>query len=74
MSVARAKAHVAVESKKFKRAGGESPPQSLQDAKRVLAAENLAQYIEQTVAAAPSLTAEQRDRLAVLLHGAGVSK
>jgi len=47
-----AKARVAVESKKHKKAGGE-PPASLQDARRVLA--------------------EEKPRLAVLLHGAGVN-
>ncbi len=67
-AVGLAKARVAVESKKHKKAGGE-PPASLQDARRVLAEEKLRQYIERTVASAPPLTAEQRDRLRVLLRG-----
>ena len=37
-------------------------------AQRNLAAERLAAYIEQVVAAAPPLTPEQRDRLAALLR------
>ena len=39
------------------------------DLKRDLAAANLEDYIRRTVDAAPPLTAEQRDRLAVLLRG-----
>jgi hypothetical protein len=39
------------------------------DARRDLAAANLAAYIEKTVSNAPPLTAEQRDRLALLLRG-----
>lgn len=38
-------------------------------ARRSLRAERLAMYIRRTVDAAPPLTAEQRDRLAVLLRG-----
>ncbi len=68
MTVALAKARVAVETKKHKRAGGE-PPASLLEARRVLAEEKLRQYIERTVASAPPLTAEQRDRLRVVLRG-----
>ncbi|MFZ0158823.1 MAG: hypothetical protein WAL50_07315, partial [Kineosporiaceae bacterium] len=39
----------------------------LVDARRELAAANLAEYIAKIVDAAPPLTAEQRDRLAALL-------
>ena len=39
-------------------------------ATRDLAAANLEDYIRRTVDAAPPLTPEQRDRLAVLLRGA----
>jgi hypothetical protein len=39
------------------------------DAHRDLAAANIAAYIKRTVDAAPPLTAEQRDRLALLLRG-----
>jgi hypothetical protein len=38
-------------------------------ARRDLAAARLALYIEKTVAACPELTAEQVDRLSLLLHG-----
>lgn len=41
----------------------------LVDARRDLAAVNLAAYIKRTVDAAPPLSQEQRDRLAVLLRG-----
>lgn len=47
-------------------------PQSgdrISDARRDLAAAKLADYITKTVDAAPPLTAEQRDRLAILLRG-----
>jgi len=40
-------------------------------ARRNLAAQSIEHYIEQAVAAAPPLTAAQRDRLAVLLTGGG---
>jgi hypothetical protein len=39
------------------------------DARRNLKAERLAEYIKRTVDAAPELTDEQRDRLALLLRG-----
>lgn len=42
----------------------------LLDARRKLKTERLADAIRETVDAAPALTAEQRDRLAVLLRGA----
>lgn len=46
--------------------------ETITEARRVLAAEKIAAYIAETVAAAPPLTAEQRDRLAGLLrHAAG---
>jgi hypothetical protein len=40
----------------------------LVDARRDLAAERLAEHIRKTVDGAPPLTAEQRDRLALLLR------
>lgn len=43
----------------------------LLDARRNLRAERLALHIATVVAEAPPLTAEQRDRLAVLLRGGG---
>lgn len=39
------------------------------EARRNLRAERLADYIKKNVAAAPPLTPEQRDRLALLLRG-----
>ncbi len=41
----------------------------LADARRNLRAERLAEHIRKAVDSAPPLTAEQRDRLAVLLRG-----
>lgn len=41
----------------------------LVEARRNLRAERLADYIKRTVDAAPPLTADQRDRLALLLRG-----
>lgn len=41
----------------------------LLDARRCLRAEALADHIKRTVDAAPPLTVEQRDRLALLLRG-----
>ena len=43
-------------------------PDSLEIARRDLAAANIENYIRRTVDAAPPLTDEQRDRLAVLLR------
>lgn len=44
------------------------------DARRDLRAARLADYITRTVDAAPPLTAEQRDRLALLLTAGGDSR
>lgn len=44
-------------------------PQQVVETGRDLAAARLADYIRRTVDAAPPLTPEQRDRLAVLLRG-----
>lgn len=41
----------------------------LVDARRELRASRLADYIQKTIDQAPPLTAEQRDRLAMLLRG-----
>lgn len=69
MSVAKARSRVAVEVKKQKRAGASDSCESVRSARRDLAAEKIKAYIERTVAAAPELTLEQRDRLALLLRG-----
>lgn len=44
---------------------------ALIEARRDLAEASIQAYIERTVAAAPPLTSEQRDRLALLLRGGG---
>lgn len=46
-------------------------PEQIANARRDLAAEKLAQYVARTVADAPPLTAEQRDRIAALLRPTG---
>jgi len=43
------------------------------DARRSLAAETLAEHVARVVATAPPLTAEQRDRIAAILRGGGVT-
>ncbi len=49
----------------------EASDPDLLDARRNLRAARLADYIRRTVDTAPPLTADQRDRLAVLLRGGG---
>ncbi len=44
--------------------------EALDDARRALRAARLEDYIRETVDAAPPLSSEQRDRLALLLRGA----
>lgn len=46
-------------------------PERVEDARRDLAAAKLEQYITDVVAAAPPLSAEQRERLALLLTPGG---
>ncbi len=70
MSVKRAKAHVAVESKRDKRRGAAAPSQSLQEARRALAEENIKAYVEKVVAGAPELSTEARSRLAAIFRSA----
>lgn len=41
----------------------------LVEARRTLAADVLAKYVASVIAKAPPLTAEQRDRIAAILHG-----
>lgn len=45
----------------------------LLDAKRQLAAEKLAAYVDSVVSSAPPLTPAQRDRIAMLLNGGDAS-
>jgi len=49
---------------------GANDPKTL-DARRDLAVANIEHYVKRTVEAAPPLTGEQRDRLALLLRGGG---
>lgn len=65
-TVASSKARVAGLSRSRR-----SDDPSLVDARRDLACANLAEHIARIVDAAPPLTAEQRDRLALLLTGGG---
>ncbi len=46
-------------------------PDAIADARRDLATAKIADYITRVVDAAPPLSTEQRDRLALLLRGAG---
>ena len=52
------------------KAGGGASAESVKDARRALTEEGIKAVVEAVVAAAPALTAEQHDRLAVLLRGA----
>jgi hypothetical protein len=65
----KARSRGAVEVKKHKRDGGPESSAAVRDAQRLLAEEKIKAYVERTVAAAPPLTPEQRDRLALLLRG-----
>lgn len=47
------------------------PSADVTELRRQLRAERLADYIERTVDASPPLTADQRDKLALLLRGGG---
>jgi hypothetical protein len=51
-----------------------NPDADVTELRRQLKAERLADYIHSTVDAAPPLTLEQRDRLALLLRGGGSSE
>lgn len=74
MSVYSARSGVAIQVRKIKKSGGDpDAAPAVQDAKRLLAEAKLRQAIERAIASAPPLTAEQRDRLALLLSGSGVS-
>lgn len=74
MSVYSARSGVAVQVRKLKKSGGDplTAPE-VQEAKRLLAEAKLRQAIERAIASAPPLTTEQRDRLALLLGGSGVT-
>ncbi len=65
-TVARTRSAVAVAHRR-------GDPQAIEEARREHAAAVLENYIRRTVDAAPSLTSEQRDRLALLLRGGGAA-
>ena len=67
--MSKARSQLANEVKKIKKAGGDPSSSSVQDARRVLAAEKLTAAIRQTVESAPELTPAMMDRLAALLTG-----
>jgi hypothetical protein len=48
-----------------------SHPDGIADARRDLATAKIAAYVERTIAEAPPLTSEQRDRLVALLRAPG---
>jgi hypothetical protein len=50
---------------------GERPQEDLDKAKRDLAAANLEQHVRRAVAACPTLTRQQIDRVAAILRGGG---
>lgn len=66
MSWTHTRSQIAVALKKDRNA-------DVTELRRQLKAERLADYIERTAAAAPALTAAQRDRLALLLRGGQVA-
>ncbi len=70
MSVAKARSRVAVATKKHKNKSDDGSSSLLQEARRDLAAAKLEAYIQRVVDASVPLSAEQRDRLALLLRGA----
>ncbi len=70
LSVTRAKARVAVETKRDKRRGAAAPSQAQQEARRALAEENIKAYVEKVVAGAPELSTEARSRLAAIFGSA----
>src|SRR4051812_12381451 len=60
MSVSKARSRVANEVKKARKEPGGSSTGRVEDARRALAEEKLANFIQRTVAQAPALTGEQR--------------
>lgn len=50
-----------------------SDPQRITEARRDLKAARLAAYVAKCVSEAPKLSAEQLNRIAVLLHGGGAA-
>jgi hypothetical protein len=60
---------VANAEKRRKKVPGPIADEAVKGARRALAEAKIASYVAKVVAAAPPLTAEQRDRLATLLSG-----
>jgi hypothetical protein len=70
MSVLQARSQLGNAVKKS-RSEGRTPERdsSVEDARRDLAAEKIAEFVTKTMATAPPLSADQRDRLAAILRG-----
>lgn len=69
MSVNKARSRVANEIKKSKKVGAPANFAAVQDVRRALPEEKIRAYVERTVASAPPLTQEQRERLTSLGRG-----
>ena len=67
MSVAVAKARLAVEVKRGKKSG--SNHSAIEAARRVLVEEKIREFVEKTVASAPPLAEEQKARLIACMRG-----
>ena len=70
MSTSFQRSQVANAAKSYKSNPSEQAKRRLDDARRDLAEQKIAEYVRRTVDAAPLLTPEQRDRLALLLQSA----
>lgn len=71
MSVFSSRSKLANEVQRSRRLGVDPATQpEVLHARRDLAAENIAAYVERVVSTAPPLTADQRSRIAALLRGA----
>lgn len=69
MSLSQQRSRVGNAAKTHKAQATDDTRRSLDEARRALAEEKIRAFVEQTVASAPPLTPEQRDRLALLLRG-----
>lgn len=72
MSLSQQRSRVGNAAKTHKAKPSDQTRSQLDDARRALAEEKIKAFVERTVASAPPLTPDQRDRLAVLLRGADV--
>ncbi len=67
MSIDQARAGLSSQVKKHNEHGGVLAAEAVQNARRDLAAEKLAEHVRRTVAAAPPLSDAQKQRLLALL-------